>query len=209
MFKLISLLLVVIPILYSHFLYAFNQDQLWLPRDYYRHLRALYKAAELSEQTERCQYVIAGTLSQERSTKDHPVFVVTCRDQERQTFAYIVDGLSMEILNRPPPPDPELLAERELQLVLEKKWLACYEQIKKRTQGLRAIAMNQDMPEAHMDNDNNIAFIVDFNATSMDGFALRYRANCQYAGDSKVVDINRSIEVVQESPEATVESASN
>ena len=169
---------------------AINRDQLWLPRDYYRHLRTLYKAAEMAEDTERCKYVIAGTLSQERSDIDHPVFVITCRDQQRQTFAYIMDGISLEILNRPSPPDPEVAAQQALQQKLEKKWLACFEQIKRRTQGFRNTSLSQDMPAANVIDDNNVHFIVDFNATSRSGDALRYRARCEFNGNKKVVVIN-------------------
>jgi len=175
---------------FTPFAFAINQDQLWLPRDYYRHFRSLTKAAEMSEQTERCDHVIAGTLSQERSTKDHPVFIVTCRDQERQTFAYIIDGLSLEILNRPPPPDPEMVAEKELQLKLEQYWLACYQQIKRRTQGLRGTNLSQDLPAAEMQDEENMQFHVDFNATSMQGHALHFRAECIYESGKKSIDIH-------------------
>jgi len=196
-FGLFVMLLVLEPV------WAINQDQLWLPRDYYRHLRALYKAAEISEETERCAYVIAGTLSQERSTKEHPVFVITCRDQERQSFAYIIDGLTLDILNRPAAPDPELVAQKEMQLKLEKLWLACYQQLKLRTQGLRATNLSQDLPEATMADDNHISFQVDFNATSIQGDTLHYQALCHYEGEKKTIDINARIS----GPEITVPAA--
>lgn len=197
-FVVSALLLVLSPCALS-----INQDQLWLPRDYYRHFRALFDAAEMSEQTERCKYVIAGTLSQERSTKDHPVFVITCRDNERQTFAYIVDGLSLEILNRPAPPDPELLAQQELELKLEKQWLTCYEQLKLRTQKLRGLSgFSQNLPAYELDQDKNPLFMVDFNAAAEDGTALQFRAQCQFEGDKKRLAINRRIDFEDAEPKA-------
>ena len=194
--KLLLFVSLIATVLFANESIAVNRDQLWLPRDYYRHFRSLYKAAEISEQTERCQYVIAGTLSQERSTKEHPVFIVTCRDQERQTFAYIVDGLSLDILNRPAPPDPEMLAQQELQKEIEKKWMACQEQIKKRTRGLRGIAwLGQETPEAKMDGDQIIGFEQDFNASDPNGYVLHFKARCHYEGDKKHIDINARLEL--------------
>ncbi len=193
--KKLFIAILIATSIFPHTVLAINQDQLWLPRDYYRHFRSLYKAAEISEQTERCSYVIAGTLSQERSNKEHPVFVITCRDSQRQTFAYIVDGLSLEILNRPAAPDPEMLAQQELQKEIEKKWMACQEQIKKRTSGLRGIAwLGEELPEAKMEGKTIKGFEKDFNASSPNGYVLHFRANCVYEDDKKTIDINARVD---------------
>lgn len=175
---------------------AVDDSLLWLPRNYYRHKRHLYHAAEVAEQTEQCRYVIAGTINQDRSTQEHPVFKITCRDADRQTFAFLVDGLSYDILNRPPPPDPEEIAKRELQQRLEKKWMVCFDQLEQRTDALQGLTWStQDMPEATMNGDDDITFEVDFNAASEAGNVLHYRAQCHFQGDDKKIDIYSRLEV--------------
>ena len=170
--------------------FAVDDSQLWLPRNYYRQKKHLYEAAEVAEQTEQCRYVIAGTIQEDRSTPEHPVFKITCRDAERKTFAFLVDGLSFDILNRPPPPDPEEVAKRELLKRLEKMWMVCQDQVELRTSGLRGLTwLTQEMPEAAVSGDDEFTFDMEFNAASSAGNVLHYRAQCQFQGDEKNIAI--------------------
>lgn len=196
---------------FSPVVYAINRDQLWLPREYYRHFRKLYSAAEMSEATEKCKQVVAGTLSQERSTKQHPIFVVTCRDKQRKTFAYIVDGLTLDILNKPKALDPEAAAQEALRKRLANQWDSCFQQIKQRTKSLSGITgLKSSVPDASVDENDNPRFETGFNASSKQGLALQFEVICQYENQSqKKVWINRRFAPKLDPSEAEIKKPSS
>ncbi|GAB1256361.1 hypothetical protein NBRC116494_08630 [Aurantivibrio plasticivorans] len=169
---------------------AVDPSQLWLPRNYYRYKKALNQAVEVGEATERCRYVIAGTISQGRSKPDHPVFKITCRDKQRQTFAWLIDGLSMEIINRPPPPNSEELAKQRRMKEYESYWEICSAQIELRTGQMRGVTREvSGMPEAK-EQGKDVVFDVRFNAAGTSGSTLKYLGVCRFAGDEKHIDIH-------------------
>lgn len=182
---------------------AVDQSQLWLPRNYYRHFKSLYHAAEVAEATERCRYVIAGTVNLARSSHELPIFQITCRDSERQTFAWIIDGLSYDILNLPPPPDPEMVAQQQLREKLQIYWSKCFSQLKTRAGSLRGLAwQTQEMPEAEMAGENDIRFSITFNAIANSGRRLSYIGECHFAEENKTVLIHPWVEPEEPENEA-------
>lgn len=102
-------------------------DQLWLPQSYLRHLPRLYDAAQLVDASSRCAEFITGTVAVDRSRLDHPVFTFTCRDYNRQTYALLVDGLTLHKLDDTRPEgfitfdDLELEYQREQALAEERQ----------------------------------------------------------------------------------------
>lgn len=102
-------------------------DQLWLPQSYLRHLPRLYDAAQLVDASSRCAEFITGTVAVDRSRLEQPVFTFTCRDQNRQTYALLVDGLTLNKLDGTRPEgfitfeDLELEYQREQALAEERQ----------------------------------------------------------------------------------------
>lgn len=74
-------------------------DRLWLPKSYLRHLPRLYDAARLVKDSPRCAEFIEGTSQLDRSSLEHPVFKLTCRSVEGQTYSLLVDGPSLFTLD--------------------------------------------------------------------------------------------------------------
>ncbi len=96
-----AVLLMVAGVGVSESVHAVDPSQLWLPRNYNRYPKELKQAADVAETTKRCRQVIAGTASTKHSQKDHPVFKIICRDENKKTFPWLIDGKTMEIVNKP------------------------------------------------------------------------------------------------------------
>lgn len=76
-----------------------RENQLLLPKSYHQHRPLLWKAAALAIQTSRCARFLFGDLQRDYSTLTHPVFRIQCRDRENRSYALLVDGLSMRVLD--------------------------------------------------------------------------------------------------------------
>lgn len=88
--------LVGASLLFSPALMAVDMEQLWVPKSYLRHLPRLYDAAQLVEQTPVCEEFLEGTTHLGRTTMEHPVFTLKCRNEEGKTFSLMVDGPSLK-----------------------------------------------------------------------------------------------------------------
>jgi hypothetical protein len=108
---------------------AVDLDQIWLPQSYLRHLPRLYDAAQLVDASSRCAEFITGTVAVDRSSLEHPVFTFTCRDDNRQTYSLLVDGLRLKKLDATRPEgavsfeqlEEEYQREREVALERERQ----------------------------------------------------------------------------------------
>lgn len=78
-------------------------DRLWLPKSHLRHLPRLYDAARLVKDSPRCAEFIEGTSQLDRSTLEHPIFKLTCRAPEGETYSLLVDGPSLHKLDETRP----------------------------------------------------------------------------------------------------------
>lgn len=74
-------------------------EDLWLPKTYNRHLPRLYDAAQLMAQSARCARFIEGQAHLDKTSLEHPVFTLTCRNPEGQTYSLVVDGPSLDVLD--------------------------------------------------------------------------------------------------------------
>ncbi|WP_157497597.1 hypothetical protein [Gilvimarinus chinensis] len=79
--------------------HAVELEQLHLPRTYLRYLPQIYDGAQLMAQTEKCHQFVKGGLKIDASDLKAPVFSYTCRDSNNLTYRWVVDGLSLEILD--------------------------------------------------------------------------------------------------------------
>ncbi|MCP8900265.1 hypothetical protein [Gilvimarinus xylanilyticus] len=96
---------------------AVELEQLEVPRTYLKYLPQLYDGANLMESSERCAALVRGSVKVDASEPDHPVFSYTCRDNQGQTYRWLVDGLSLDVLDDTRPAGrisfAELQAEQE------------------------------------------------------------------------------------------------
>jgi hypothetical protein len=105
-------------------------SQLLLPGSYRKHFSSLQRAAQLASNTEQCVRFLQGGLQLDRSMPEHPVFRILCRNERNQSYALLVDGLSLHLLDDTRPGgtisfaalQQEADAERERQRVLEEKY---------------------------------------------------------------------------------------
>lgn len=163
---------------------AVEDYQLWLPREYYKYKQALDKAARIAENTNRCIYVIAGTVNLPKSTPDHPVFTLTCRDLNKKTFAWLIDGLNFEIVNSPEKnlsPVEKILAARRKDN--EKYWAKCKEQLNQRTEKLKGLAWEMQGMPMPTDLEKGVRFSLSFSAAGKRGKPLNFIATCDRDDD--------------------------
>lgn len=109
-----------------------DERQLFLPKSYRSYFIKLQQAAILASQTDRCVSFLRGELQRDLSQTDHPVFKILCRGDDKRSFAYLVDGLSLHLLDETRPEgsvsfavlNAEIAAERERQRILEEQLAA-------------------------------------------------------------------------------------
>lgn len=97
--KTVNKTLVTATLLWCAPLGAVELEQLHLPKSYLRYLPQLLDGARLMESSEECHKFLSGTLKLDASSLDHPVFVYACRNSDLLTYRWVVDGLSLDILD--------------------------------------------------------------------------------------------------------------
>lgn len=108
------------------------ENQLVLPKSYRQHRSSLWKASALVVQTPRCARFLLGDLQLDRSTLSHPIFRIQCRDEKNKSYALLVDGLTMHVLDDTRPGgsisfddlQKEIKAEHERRRIVEEKLAA-------------------------------------------------------------------------------------
>ncbi|WP_460240780.1 hypothetical protein [Aurantivibrio infirmus] len=190
-----------------------DPELLWLPRNYNHHYKTLYRAANTVEQHDRCAQVIAASLSESESDIEHPIFKITCRDDNRISFIAVVDGFTNEILNLPPSPveaEPEPEAEltpaeieqQARQAKRDKFWQLCFSQVEKRSRELKSLEwLHKEQPDPAEETESSLLFHVDFNARTDSGEKLEFRAHCDFQGDEKRIEIRARNLMPRVSPE--------
>ncbi|AFU98859.1 hypothetical protein [Simiduia agarivorans] len=74
-------------------------NRLWLPKSYALHWTSLRAVAESAVATDRCVTLVRGEIARTKSTPEHPVFGITCRDENSRTFLLLYDGLTLASLD--------------------------------------------------------------------------------------------------------------
>ncbi len=190
----------------SDFVSAVDPSQLWLPRNYNRSMKELKQAVGVAEATERCKTVVAGTVSTKDSVKDHPIFKITCRDENRKTFPWLIDGKTMIIINKPKEKTVDIeeedeidltsLTEEERKVLLrqEKAWAVCSYRLQRRLKHFKGLVLNtKKMPPPILLDNNGLMFKLAFNAlaganSDIEGTQLYYDASCRY--ENRQYDVN-------------------
>lgn len=149
---------------------AVDSSRLWLPSSYKQHTSKLKKAANLAEEkAPRCLEVISGSLSQDISILDAPIFRVICRDENRRTHAMQIDGSSFDVVDLSYPSgrvsfeqlvldkiaadqrELERLAELERLKILQQQrddWADCQKQLQVKVKNMRSVVwLTTEMPE--------------------------------------------------------------
>lgn len=106
--------------------------ELFLPKSYRTHFPKLQNAAVLASRMEGCAKFLRGELQLDLSTPDHPIFSMLCRGENDKSFAFLVDGKSLHLLDETRPEgsisfadlELEVLARREQQRILDEKLAA-------------------------------------------------------------------------------------
>ncbi len=179
--KAFSVALLPVLVLYCGAVIAISDERLWLPESYkILHLK-LVKAALQAENTDRCESVVSGTVHQGRSSLQHPVFKITCRDNRRNTYPILIDGITFQDLT-PPGRRAKRRTQDELdQILYHKYWSACQKELNKRTKLMMELEwLTSEMPEPEKVSENETRFSVDFNAMDLQRRLLQYRARCTF-----------------------------
>lgn len=199
MLSAMLLLLMAAP---SH---ATPDDRFWLPSSYRVAYSKLKKSAERVEQLEHCHRVISGTLHEDYSTREKPVFRITCRDANRKSFALLVDGNSLEKVDRSRPGGTvsfeQLERERLEQLEREKQqaererrqrdlerqkqmWVICQSELKRRTRNMRDVVwLTESQPLADTAVEGHVKFEAHFDAKDLQARDLRFRGQCDFVSE--------------------------
>lgn len=187
---------------------GFSASQLNLPRSYQQHYSALQNAAQLASQSSRCVRFLRGELQRDRSSLSHPVFRILCRDDSGKSYALLVDGLTLRLLDETRPQGSisfaELEQESEQQRLAEERqkrellelhnthefqqqvreryqrvWEQCRERVGLRVGNMHELRwISDEMPEPELEADDKVIFYIDFDAADLYGQSLKYRAMC-------------------------------
>ncbi len=178
--------------LFSFSAAAFDESRLWLPVTYQTHYLKLKEAAASAESLERCEEVVSGTLDRDRSRDSHPVFRITCRQPDGRTYNEMVDGLSFETMTTPRGAKYKLTKEELVQQRLEeerrkqakKEKMAlqvCEDQLRQRIKLMEnPRRLGEDNSEPVSRTKEELVYVIDFDAETLNGEALHYRATCRF-----------------------------
>ena len=166
---------------------AFEDSALWLPTSYQNLAPELRQAAKKMELKESCEKVLRGYLHDSSHSIDDATFMIVCRSPDRKTHSVLVNAQSLEVhypIAVEAPAEPERDLEAELKARIEVVWKACEAQYQKKTRFMRnLITLTEGRPDPVVDEDGTISFSVDFDAESLQGAALKYRAPCRSVDD--------------------------
>ena len=172
---------------------ALDESRLWLPTKYHKLYLDLKESAMAAEKLDVCTEILRGSLDLDQSQPGKPIFIIRCRKADGRSYNEMVDGTTKETLTTKPVVIEVLSAEEVEQIRLaEEQRLA--EQREKRKVRFRHLCLEKykektalmiQMKPITPDNVEPIAyegeaaeFNWDFDAWSLSGRKLQYRANC-------------------------------
>jgi len=188
-------------IFFSHFCLSLDESRLWLPISYQPLYLKLKEAALKAESLERCVDVLAGTLDLDASEENLPIYRIRCRQPDGSVYVEMVDGFSMKTLTTPVIEVIPLTEEEKEQLRLEEErkkleeiqirkqtlWSLCDTEISKKTRLMtNLVRLTDSMPEPTTFEDDLAVFNMDFDAESVSGDKLVFRAKCVVVGGSEI-----------------------
>ena len=171
---------------------ALDEERLWLPTNYERVYLDLKASAEKAEALDRCVKVLRGTIDLQKSTPEHPIFRIQCRQENGRTYNEMVDGLTKETLTtvqvvEVPLTEEELEAKR---LEEEKQRLAelesrkneflssCLGTLREKTRLFKDVEILNTAPEPLEFDMESALFKFQFDAKDIHDVSLAYQAVC-------------------------------
>lgn len=171
-------------------LLLFNTSQadvhMWLPVSYQEKEDELSKAVDMIMDTERCERALKATISQDRSTVEHPVFKILCKDKDGVTYWELVDGINFAMIDDfLPGTDAYKAAAAEKKLKLKNMWRTCISMMDEQYINFSNVrVLTKKQPTEIYKPDKSIHFYVDFDAVSSFGEGLKYSADCIFNDNS-------------------------
>lgn len=173
-------LLTVLLVCWSPLSLAIGSDALWLPASYNHLMVGMRKAALAVEEDERCVKILRGKMHP-RGTKDNPLYLMTCRGQDRRTFTVEVEPVTHNM---------KFQIDRvvEVKGFNEKRiaaaWQKCSDQLQQKTRFMRNMKpLYQGRPTPDLSEVGAVNMIADFDAENLHGKPLHYRATCSASNE--------------------------
>ncbi len=184
-----------------------DDKRLWLPGGKYATLFfELRKAAEAAEGLERCVTVLRGTVDLDRSSVQHPIYRILCRQENGRSYNEMVDGKTFETLTtkalvsqEPNEVDHEAARLAEEQRIENARleriaalWAECETELKDKTRLMHDVVWLAEFPlEPDEYSESSAHFSVAFDAKSVEGALLQYQAQCVF-DEEAVLNVNIS-----------------
>lgn len=165
----------VVPKEYRH--------KLWLPSSQKQLMPNLWQAAQEVMGDEACTELVRGEYMDSKSKPDKPVFRILCRDENRKTYAVLVDGTSFERLH----------ATGETRLQQKQRHLPqysrrCLQELKSKTERMIKPRWPEGAVLSPTKIDNEaVEYEVDFSAETLTGRYLDYRGYCHFTSLNDLV----------------------
>ncbi|MCV6626208.1 MAG: hypothetical protein OIF38_08935 [Cellvibrionaceae bacterium] len=148
---------------------------LWLPASYKSQLPALQAAAEVAATNPRCLTLLKGTINVDHSTQEAPVFRFLCRDKNRKTFGFLLDGKSYKAFD----PSDSRFHKGPSERSMREYWSSCQRAISDMYEDYRTIKiLTKKRPKPILYQDATVGIAIDFDAISLIGEPLQFRAEC-------------------------------
>lgn len=201
MFKNKSFVLLILLFTQAKAVWAVTEADIWVPKRFTVAKHKLLSTAVEAERTDRCQRVIQGQISVEKTTKDAYYFIITCRDKRsvsyNLSYSYPVNGAEPILLNEQKVvmPDQEDVIEDVPTITADEAWPLCLADLKSKTKTMLEVSMVEDNPRAGSPGEQLQVFTIPFDAKNPEGSLLRYEANCQVD-----VDKNLSLKIAPRRP---------
>ncbi len=156
--------------------FALDEEVLWLPKKYASLYLDLKDAAKIAENLDRCEKVIRGTIDMSRSSHDHPIFRILCRQPNGKSYNEMVDG--------------KLKVNLTTVVNLDEDWKLCNQMMRDKIGLMKDVEiLTTKMPEPSIRTDDIIGFEIDFNGKNMQGTLLKYKAICHLSDDKNKIKI--------------------
>lgn len=163
--------------------FSVSEENVWVPKRYTVAKHKLLSTAVEAERTERCERVILGEMSVEKTSDDFYYFIITCRDKARKSYNlsyhYPVAGGAPILLNEQLSKQPEQELEPENPTVSrDQAWPLCLASAREKTVRMLDVVIVEDDPSPSDVGLEKQHVVVPFEARNPQGQRLRYQLNC-------------------------------
>lgn len=154
------------------------QPYLWLPKSYKHAMPKLELAVAEVLKSPRCEQVLKGTINIDLSSIEQPVFKILCRDKERKTYVTVLEGNSLAVYDRTKSRYHRGPTERSMR----EYWSTCQKAVNDMYEDFRTIkVLTKRRPEPILYKDGTVGIVINFDAISLIGEPLAFRAECVFS----------------------------